>query len=124
MCSQHHAYHTKRRRHRSVGDEKGRFYRHLRSFVAFNFIVPAIWILTGDFNGLWKVSLIWGIILFIKSIKLFGVPGTDGWLSRDFEVWAAERHDVEPLEDLPDAEPLFDQSSPRERSSWRDRDLV
>ncbi len=116
MCKHH--YDSRRGRRRSVADEKVRFYRNLRTFIAFNFIVPATWLLTGDINGLWKVSVIWGIIMFFKSVKLFGVPGTDGWLSQDFEDWVAKRKEAEPLADEPEAEPLFD------RGSWRERDLV
>ncbi|GJM31164.1 MAG: hypothetical protein DHS20C18_01650 [Saprospiraceae bacterium] len=122
MCRQHRYSHSFRRNnHRTVGEEKIKFYRNLRSFIAFTIIVPAIWLVTGSFIGLWKISIIWGIILFVKSIKLFGVPGTGGWLSRDFEDWQAERKNEEPLEDFdtrPKAEPLFDQGH------WRERDLV
>ena len=117
MCSNHSAhYHAKRRHSRKHwGSPRYRFFRNLRAYVIFNIVMVALMLSGGGFIGLWKVSMIWGAVLFIKYVRLYGWPGANGWFSDDWKEWMHEREHRRRNE----AEPL-DPKDP----GWRDRDLV
>lgn len=87
-----------------------RFYQSLRSFLIFNGIITLLFLFGRTGGGLFTVSLIWGAVLFARSVKLFGWPGTNGWLGRDWEDWMAHRERNRPTDD--------------DEPAIRDRDLV
>jgi hypothetical protein len=101
-------------RHKRTGKSlspKHRFYRQLRSFLVFNLVMMVLNFIGSDFGGLWKVSAIWSIFLAVKYVKLFGIPGTNGWFSEDWEAWMAER----------EAQQVSNKPS---RPDWKEKDLV
>ncbi len=65
--------------------------------------------------------MIWSIILGVRYIKAFGWPGTEGWLSDDWEDWMEERERRREDERNPEPEPL---ELPEAQPVWRERDLV
>lgn len=105
-------------RQRGPVSEKMKFYRHLRSYLIFNFVLLMLMMMDGGGLGLWKVSFIWGIFVGVHYIKAFGWPGTNGWFGEDWEAWMEER-ERRRYEDGP--EPLSQE--PR-RPDWREKDLV
>ena len=116
MCSNHSApYHNKRNRRRHWASPRYRFFRNVRAYMIFNIVVMALMVTGSGVIGLWKVSVIWGAILFIKYVRLYGWPGTHGWFSDDWKDWMHERESRRGNE----AEPL-DPKDPH----WRDHDLV
>lgn len=115
MCH-HHSYRGQRRR--GPVSEKMKFYRHLRSYLIFNFVFFMLMLMGSGVAGIWKASFIWGIFVGIHYIKAFGWPGANGWFGEDWEAWMEERErrrhpeGPEPLEQEP--------RGPR----WREKDLV
>jgi hypothetical protein len=108
--------------------ERAKFYRNLRSFIIFNLVMFGLWITGSGFAGLWFVSKIWGIFLFVHYIKINGMPGTKGWLSNDWAAWMEEResrrsYDSDSWNDEP--EPIVrEPRSKRREKVWQERDLV
>lgn len=103
-----------------------KFYRHLRSFVIFNIVMAGLWFFGSDLSDLWGIARIWGVFLAIHYIKVNGLPGTKGWLSKDWEAWMEERESRRQYrEDEP--ETIVEEPQPQRRKAeplWRDRDLV
>lgn len=94
-----------------------KFYRHLRSYLIFNFVIFMLMLMGSGGFGLWKASFIWGIFIGVHYIRVFGWPGANGWFGEDWEDWMAEREGrrrdgPEPFEQEPG------------RPNWRDKDLV
>lgn len=93
---------------------KVKFYKSLRSFLTFNVIIFVLCILGGSW-GLFKISAIWGLVLFARYIKIFGWPGSNGWLGGEWEEWMQHRERTR-----------YHQPSnnPADSVDWKDRDLV
>lgn len=100
--------------------EKIKFYRNLRSFLIFNIAMAGLWLAGSGLSGLWALGKIWAIFLVIQYVKVNGLPGTKGWLSKDWEDWmetrATHQWEEEPEEMVMEPEP--------EKVVWRERDLV
>lgn len=106
MCKNHH-----NGRKRKAHTPRAKFYRNLKSFLIFNLVFAVLSIMGGGFPFL-KISAIWGIFLAIGYVKAFGLPGTNGWFSDDWEDWMTERElRYSPEEDY-------------DRPEWREKDLV
>lgn len=99
---------------RSPLNQKLKFYRALRTFFVFSAISFAFMV-TGQSTGMWKISLIWGAVLFAKYVHIFGWPGANGWLGSDWEAWMRERHNHA-------ANP--DDDAKADDANWREKDLV
>lgn len=112
MCQRSKYHH---RHKRSAESEKMKFYRHLRSFLFFQIAMLFLWMMGSGLAGLWSVAKIWGVFLLIHYLKVHGLPGTKGWLSRDWEDWMAAREANEYVEEIED-EPG--------RPEWKEKDLV
>jgi hypothetical protein len=106
MCQQHHDKYNS-----TTVSPKLKFYRNLRAFLVFNLIFAVLSILGSGFE-FWKASAIWSIFLVIKYVKLFGLPGTNGWFSDDWDDWMAERE----AQDGP--------AEAERPANWREKDLV
>lgn len=123
MCQRNQAHYHNRKRRPS---ERMKFYRHLRSFVIFNIVMAGLWFFGSDLSDLWGIARIWGVFLAIHYIKVNGLPGTKGWLSKDWEAWMEERESRRQYrEDEP--ETIVEEPQPQRRKAeplWRDRDLV
>ena len=101
-----------------------RFYKRLKKYIKTLFVLFALgtFLDSGFFEIFGLVALFWGLSLALKAIKLGGIPGTNGWLSQDWEEWIKHRHNNPPT-DIPgkqnnkeageDYDPL-----------WKDKDLV
>lgn len=106
MCKQYNDKYTK-----APASPKLKFYRNLRAFLVFNLIFSVLSFLGSGFE-FWKVSAIWSIFLAIKYVKLFGLPGTNGWFSDDWDDWMMER------------EAQYDPAEADRPANWREKDLV
>lgn len=107
MCKRHDRNYAKTRK-----SPKLKFYRNLRAFLIFNLIFAVLSFLGSGFE-FWKVSAIWSIFLAIGYVRLFGLPGTNGWFSDDWEDWMTER----------EAQPYTSAEKSRP-TNWREKDLV
>lgn len=102
------------------------FYRHLRSFIIFNIVMAGLWVFGSGLAGLWVIAKIWGVFLAVHYIKVNGLPGTKGWLSKDWEAWMEERENRR-RDDYWEDEPETIVGEPERRKAepmWRDNDLV
>ena len=92
-------------RHRNNMHRKGKrsskkiqFYRNLRSFLIFNLVMAGLWVAGSGLSGLWGLGKIWAIFLVVQYVQINGLPGTKGWLSKDWEDWM-EARESEPWEE-------------------------
>ncbi|PHN04216.1 2TM domain-containing protein [Flavilitoribacter nigricans] len=117
MCQRNQDRYSRRKQ----ASEKIKFYRHLRSFIIFNIIMAGLWVAGSGLAGLWAIARIWGIFVAVHYIKVNGLPGTKGWLSKDWEDWMEAREkrrwDNEP-------ETIVDEPFEMKQPQWRERDLV
>ena len=97
-----------------------RFYRSLRSFLIFNIAMAGLSLAGSGLSGLWFLGKIWAVFLIIQYVKVNGVPGTKGWLSKDWEDWMEARASREWQEER---EELVMEPEP-EKVVWRERDFV
>lgn len=116
MCQHHRSKWDKR--HRGPVSEKMKFYRHLRSYLTFNFVIAMLMLIGSGGFGMWKASFIWGIFVGVHYVKAFGWPGTRGWFGEDWEAWMEER-ERRPYEKGPEP---FEQET--RGPKWRNKDLV
>lgn len=105
---------------RSPAYQQVKFYRHLRSYISVNALMLALTLFNGDGLFWLNVMFFWGIGLAAHYLSVFGLPGTQGMLSKDWEarmLGEGKRGTEE--------EPYFDleKSKPRQKA-WNDRDLV
>lgn len=112
---------THRHHNSKQSSERMKFYRNLRSFIIFNIVMAGLSVFGSGFAGFWFIAKIWGVFLAIHYIKINGLPGTKGWLSKDWEAWMEERESRR-MEDEP--ETIVDEPLEMKQPQWRERDLV
>jgi hypothetical protein len=123
-------YHMSRldkERQKRAGEKIG-FYRHLRSYLVVNVIMFFVVLFNNGDLGWLSVAMLWGIGLAIHYLKVFGLPGAGGALSREWERKLLEKEgalpgaprDEEERLDLPELDTL----KKRNEKSWDERDLV
>ena len=76
---------------RRRADKKIKFYRHLRSYITVNVIMMALNLFSGNGLSWLPVAFFWGIGLFTHYVSVFGFPGTDGMMSKDWEKQQVEK---------------------------------
>ena len=116
----------KRRRSKDESSDRMKFYRNLRSFIIFNIVMAGLWITGSGLADLWWISRIWGVFLAVNYINFNGLPGTKGWLSKDWEAWMEEREkqrEAGSQEAAPE-EPVVLEREMDYAPRWRERDLV
>lgn len=118
MCQRNKAH---RSHSKTQPSERVKFYRNLRSFIIFNMVMAGLWFIGSGIAGLWTISKIWGIFLAVHYVKVNGLPGTKGWLSKDWEAWMEER-EARRWEEEP--ETIVDEPLEMKRPQWRENDLV
>ncbi len=107
-------YSTKYDRHE--GSRKARFYRSFRKLVIFTISIALLGLfLDKEIWDLRVVSVIWGIVLFVKYTKINGLPFTNGFLGRDWKDW------MEHTGRMDDTGPGRDDDY---QNVWQDKDLV
>ncbi|MCB0638101.1 MAG: 2TM domain-containing protein [Lewinella sp.] len=109
MCSSHH--HSRSHADRGPEAEKRRFAKSVRAFLTFNLVMVILMMMGSGVFFFWKVSVIWGAILAIKGLSLYGWPDKDRYDDNDFQDDDRYREQQEY------------HRRPR-RPSWRDKDLV
>ncbi len=95
-----------------------RFYKHLRTYLIVNTILFFLSMSGSGGFGWLEVSMIWGIFVAFHYVKVFGIPGTNGWFGGDWKAWMEERERRKQEEQ---SETLFQEESGRQ---WRNRDMV
>jgi len=108
MCRNHNHKYSKKPQ-----SPKLKFYRNLRGFFIFNLVMMALIFMGSGFAAFWKISAIWSVFLLINYVKVFGMPGTNGWFSDDWEDWMAEREAQR-----------SNLTGESRRPGWREKDLV
>lgn len=102
-----------RNNHSNDRSPEVKFFRSLRSFFIFN-VVMIILLITGNgISWFWKISAFWSIGLGIAYLRTFGLPGTEGLLSEEWETGMTEREVRRSRS-----------SSNRSKPEWREKDLV
>lgn len=120
MCQRSRAHRHQRKSGKNQPSERMKFYQHLRSFIIFNLVMAGLWITGSGLAGLWAIGKIWGIFLAVHYIKVNGLPGTKGWLSKDWEAWMKERESRR-YEDEPET---IVEEMEMTQPQWREKDLV
>ncbi len=115
-CHHHNHLHHVRYERKPVS-KKMRFYKHLKSYLIVNMIMFFLMAI-GRAHNWWNASMMWGIFVAVHYVRVFGFPGTNGWLGEDWKAWMEERERRQ-TEETP--EPLYYEGSDRK---WRDRDMV
>lgn len=64
---------------------KVKFYKHLKSFVIVNVVFSVITFMDGEGLSWLNVTMLWGIGLAFHYLSVFGLPGTNGMLSKHWE---------------------------------------
>ncbi len=111
MCRNHPNHKNSKKRNKSP---RYRFYRNLRGFMIFNLVMFILGITGNGFGAYWEISAIWSIFLVISYVRAFGLPGTHGWFSDDWEAWMAER----------EAKHSSFSSVDADVKDWKEKDLV
>ena len=114
-------YREARRRAR----QKISFYKHLKVYVVINVIMAAFVIFKGPGIHWFPTPLFWGIGLFLHYIKVFGLPGTNGLYTEDWEKRIFEEELDQVKKEEEELEEFDLRSRPKEkRKTWDDSDLV
>lgn len=98
---------------------RARFYRSARSLLLTLLVLGGLGLFVDrDIFSLARViAFCWGISLFVKYVKMAGLPGTRGWLSDDYLDWVNHRETTTNTDNDPndgeDYDPL-----------WKEKDLV
>jgi hypothetical protein len=111
---------ARKRARRKIG-----FYKHLKAYVVINVFIAAINIIDGDPMGWFPMPFFWGIGLLMHYINVFGLPGTDGLYTENWE----EKIFDEELEQIKKEEEEREELELRQikqdkRKAWDDSDLV
>ncbi|MCI5081149.1 MAG: 2TM domain-containing protein [Saprospiraceae bacterium] len=110
---------------RKRAKQKVKFFKHLKSFVIINSIFLTISYLDGDGLEWLNVTWIWGIFVLFHYLKVFGVPGTDGVLSKRWEEEMEYRELKRMGLDQDEYEELDLREKRREKAArWNENDLV
>lgn len=101
-------------------DADARFAKNWKNFKTFTFFLFIFW-MTGVVGGaVWKISLIWGLILFAKGVNNYGWPSEGNWPKSDDRCsWSSSKGETEPEYDRRDM-----YRRPKRRPNWRKKDLV
>lgn len=104
-------------------EEKIGFYKHLRTFL----VVNGIFLLSSFFWGRFFFMpgvFFWGIGLFIHYCSVFGFPGTEGFLSKDWERKIME-DEIQKVEEKDGQDNLdLNNPPPKPIKKWDEKDLV
>jgi len=73
-----------------------------------------------NFKFVWE-GKIWGIFLAVHYLKVNGLPGTKGWLSKDWEAWMEERENRR-MDNEPEI--IVEEDLEMKQPQWQERDLV
>lgn len=104
--------------------EKLKFYKSLRAYMIFHIFMFGM-IFSGFAGiGFWPVTFFWGLGLAVHYIKAFGLPGTHGWFSEEWEEWMKEREEQRPGRPVEDRLELEEWEPVEEKRTWRENDLV
>ena len=110
---------------RARANKKIGFYKHLKVYVFVNVLMAILHASTGQDGGWLATPFFWGIGLFFHYVRVFGLPGTGGLYSEDWEKRIYE----EELEQLQREEEEMDrlelrQRKKQKRKAWDDNELV
>ncbi|MCH2085096.1 MAG: 2TM domain-containing protein [Saprospiraceae bacterium] len=105
---------------------KVRFYKHLKSFVIINVVFFFITFTNGDGLSWLNVTMLWGIGLALQYLSVFGLPGTNGMLSKHWEEDLVEEEFAKIKKETYNEE--LDLNRPKRKEAvkahWNEKDFV
>ena len=111
---------ARRRAKKKIG-----FYKHLKVYVVVNVFMAAMTLISGDITDWFPTPFFWGIGLLFHYIKVFGLPGTGGLYTEDWEkrIFDEEfdqiKREEEEMEELE-----LRQMKKEKPNTWDDSELV
>ena len=111
---------ARRRARQKIG-----FYKHLKIYVVVNVFMAAMLVFKGHAIGWFPTPFFWGIALFLHYVKVFGLPGTDGLYTEDWErrIFDEEMDKIK-KEDIESDDLELRQMDKEPGKAWDDKDLV